>query len=381
MYSGHMKIIGRLTTDRPRISLQHACLALLLLVLAASCPGARSQLLMADVQVDSTKDNDSIEVTAPLSGKKIKLPVSGNKDVGEKQPVSAGQTTSGKSETKRFVGNAPCLSWIDPAVTPKAVVLCIHGLGLYNDSYADLGKVLSRSGIAVYAIDVRGFGSWMEARGHEKVNFQGCLDDVRNTLKAIHRAHPDLKVFVLGESMGGAIALRATAVYPELVAGLISSVPAGDRFQQKKTALKVAFHLIESPNKPFDVGTGVIQQATCKPELQKEWMSDPLNRLKLSANELIQFQSFMNQNHDSAKEITATPVLIVQGAEDRLVKPEGTVELYDELATPDKQLVMVEGSEHLIFEEHQFSDKVIGILEKWIDAHLGPKNSSQSVAK
>ena len=82
---------------------------------------------------------------------------------------------------------------------------------------------MAKRGVATYAIDVRGFGSWMKAEGHEEVDFQACLNDVKTALETIHAAHPGLKVFLLGESMGGAIALRAASMYPQLIDGLISS--------------------------------------------------------------------------------------------------------------------------------------------------------------
>lgn len=74
--------------------------------------------------------------------------------------------------------------------------------------------------------------------------------------------------------------------------------------------------------------------------------------MDLSPSELIQFQSFMNENHDAVKNITDDPVLFVQGTKDRLVKPEGTWELFNELTTPDRYFFAVP-SEHLIFEEAQ----------------------------
>ena len=207
---------------------------------------------------------------------------------------------------------------------------------------------MAKLGYATYAIDVRGFGSFMEAKGREQVDFDGCLADVQSTLKVLHRAYPGMPIFLLGESMGGAIALRATAIYPELVDGLISSVPAGDRFKQNQTRLSVALHLLEAPNKPYNVGKGVIKQATENEELREVWSKDPLNKLNLSPNELLQFQHFMNQNHKCAKLITDKPVLFVQGCKDRLVRPEGTVELFNELATPDRKLELISNGEHLI---------------------------------
>ncbi len=58
-------------------------------------------------------------------------------------------------------GNAPCLTWLPSSEKPKAVILCVHGLGLHNGTYADFGKRMAGLGYAVYAIDVRGFGSFI----------------------------------------------------------------------------------------------------------------------------------------------------------------------------------------------------------------------------
>ena len=84
--------------------------------------------------------------------------------------------------------NAPCLRWLDDDVPPRAVILCVHGLGLHNGTYADFGKRMARLGYAVYAIDMRGFGSFQEASGLGRVDFDGCLADIKSTLKVLHRA-------------------------------------------------------------------------------------------------------------------------------------------------------------------------------------------------
>ncbi len=211
------------------------------------------------------------------------------------------------------------------------------------------------------------------------MDFEGCLADIKSTLKVIRRAHPGKPVFLLGESMGGAIALRAVARYPELVDGLVSSVPAGDRFKQGQTSLKVALHFLAGPDRPMNVGESVIKQATDKPELRAAWQNDPLARMKLSPKELIQFQSFMNQNHESAREIKDKPVLIVQGVLDKLVRPEGTVELFNKLSTTDKEIALIPNGEHLIFEENQFSDQVVEKLVAWVELHR--KNDASAIIK
>lgn len=289
---------------------------------------------------------------------------------------------SAKKPKSKFLDTPPCLTWLDAGAEtePKAVILAVHGLGLHMGTYKDFGERMAKLGYVVYAVDVRGFGSYMAAQGREKVDFEDCLEDVRKTLKFIHKVHPALPVFLLGESMGGAIALRVTALNPNLVDGLVSSVPSGDRFHQGETKLKVALKLLTAPNKQFDVGTGVINQATKKADLKEQWAQDPFARLNLSANELLQFQQFMNENFHTVKRICSTPVLMVQGKEDKLVKPAGTMALFNNIVCKDKQMLLIEHGEHLIFEEGQFDDQVIQDVDKWLKTHLEKKQGGGHIS-
>lgn len=300
----------------------------------------------------------------------------------EEPPPHKGKSHKRKDETKdtrKYADTTPCLSWMDPDKEPKSVILCVHGLGLHKGTYAQFGEAMAKQGYAIYSVDVRGFGEFQGAPGRRKVDFEGCLKDVYKTLRVIHRIHPGKAIFILGESMGGAIALRITSLYPAQVDGLISSVPAGDRFNQTKEALRVGLKVITGGfNKEFDVGSGVIARATQKPELQEQWSKDPMARLNLSPAELIQFQQFMDDNKESARNITQVPVLMVQGVDDKLVKPEGTKALFEALAVPDREMIFIQNAEHLIFEEGQFDNSVIETICDWIDKHANAKVTPQT---
>lgn len=292
-------------------------------------------------------------------------------------PVPGDATThSGKDQDRQQA--APCRSWSDPRSKTRLVVLCIHGLGLQSGSFESFAQeaVNTRLGIAVYAIDVRGFGAWMNAQGRQKVNFDECLEDVKQTLESVRAANPGVPLYLLGESMGGAIALRAASMYPDLIDGLISSVPAEERFKQGKTNLKVFLHILGGgANKEFNIGDSIVDQATRDEGLKQEWKNDPLARLKLSPKELVQFQQFMNDNHEAAKKVVDMPVLIVQGTNDKLVKPEGTWELFNAVACADKVFFAMPG-EHLIFEEAQTQDpkrraQNMALIAAWLNSKVG----------
>lgn len=296
-------------------------------------------------------------------------------------------------------GKAPCVTWINNDAPVKAVLLCVHGLGLHNESYKTFGQSMAADGVATYAVDVRGFGSWMKSPENQRVDFPWCLQDIHDTLKVLHRVHPNVPVFILGESMGGAIALRATAMYPDLIDGLISCVPSGDRFKQGRTDLKIAWRILHGINTPFDIGTSVVAQASSShapdnkkagtdKNLEQHWLDDMLNRKELSPKELMQFQRFMNENHEFAKQIKDKPVLMIQGGDDALVKASGTLQLLLNipLSNPaDVDLVVIRKAKHLIFEESECNDqafnaRVVRLVNNWIDDHSKRQDSTLTQA-
>jgi pimeloyl-ACP methyl ester carboxylesterase len=156
----------------------------------------------------------------------------------------------------------PCTVWSAP--NPKVAILAIHGFGMHKGAYNSFARQMVPEGVAVYAIDVRGFGSWV-ARGVNRIDFNGTLTDIGASLKEMRRMHPGVPIIVLGESMGGAIALRAASMYPDLVDGLVSSVPAGDRFDSADSKIGIVSHVLAHGfNAPIDVGPAVAGSATKK---------------------------------------------------------------------------------------------------------------------
>ncbi|HND70176.1 MAG TPA: alpha/beta hydrolase, partial [Candidatus Obscuribacter sp.] len=99
-------------------------------------------------------------------------------------PARASEKKSG-SETHY----APCMSWVSKTGRAEAVFLCIHGLGLDATTYNTFAQSMTEKGITCYALDVRGFGSWARAAGHEQVDFDSCLEDVRVALNAVRAAN------------------------------------------------------------------------------------------------------------------------------------------------------------------------------------------------
>ena len=98
----------------------------------------------------------------------------------------------------------PLSSWL-PDEPPVAVVLGLHGYGDYRAAFGLAARWLAARRIAVYAYDQRGFGE-TDRRGYWP-GADTLMDDCADAVRVLRDAHPGLPLALLGESMGGSVAL------------------------------------------------------------------------------------------------------------------------------------------------------------------------------
>ncbi|UPY38066.1 alpha/beta fold hydrolase [Sediminicoccus sp. KRV36] len=109
-----------------------------------------------------------------------------------------------------------------PEGAPRFVILAIHGLADHGGNMLEEGgPLLTAGGALVYAYDQRGFG-WTRPRGYW-AGAETMVNDAHAALDLIRARHPGLPIFLLGESMGGAVVL---AMGRTDVTGIILSSPA-----------------------------------------------------------------------------------------------------------------------------------------------------------
>lgn len=314
----------------------------------------------------------------------IKPAYTGAKDLPEAfTPTSkAGQQADYPWHRLRTVLNQPAaIQWVNPDVDTHGIVVCVPGFGLHRSSFSALGQGLAKEGFIVYAYDVRGFGAYTSVKARDRIDLEKTLDDLEQSLKAIRHDNPNIPVFILGESMGGSIALQFTAKHPELVDGLIAAVPSSKRYRQWSLTSKVGLSMLLRSKEPIDTTGNVLQRATTDGELQKRWLEDPESRFTATPGEFLAVSKFLSRNKASAERITKTPVMMYQGVHDLLIKPEGTISLFRRIGSDDKDLSLIGRSQHLLFEQGQFSENLLETLSDWLKDHshkVDPKTISSS---
>lgn len=117
-------------------------------------------------------------------------------------------------------------SW-QPKGPAKAVVVALHGFNDYSNFFATPGAWLADRGVASYAYDQRGFGDGVGVGLWAGTD--AYVRDLADFTAFVRRTHPGLPVYVLGDSMGGAVALVAGSGPGEtrpMADGMILAAPA-----------------------------------------------------------------------------------------------------------------------------------------------------------
>ena len=120
--------------------------------------------------------------------------------------------------------NLPFRHWL-PKTDPHAVLIALHGFNDYSRFFQQPAEYLSKRGIACFAYDQRGFGA-APKRGLW-AGEAAYADDLHTFVRLIKQRYPERPVYLLGESMGGAIIITAMSqVNMPAVDGIILVAPA-----------------------------------------------------------------------------------------------------------------------------------------------------------
>lgn len=139
-------------------------------------------------------------------------------------------------------------------------VVLIHGFGASTYAWRNNLEALARRH-RVYALDVKGFGLSAKPRDG-RYNVAAFTEHLRDFLDVLKLDRPVL----VGNSMGGSIAIRLALQHPERVGGLVLV-----------DAAPIAFSL---PRPPVVFG---LDPAAVRPELVRALVSKPLVELSLKA--------------------------------------------------------------------------------------------------
>ena len=257
--------------------------------------------------------------------------------------------------------------WL-PANKPKAILLVNHGLAEHSGRCMNLVNHFIPRGYAVYSFDQRGHGKSVGMRGYTE-HYSYFVDDLDTFLSIVRKKNSDVKIFLIGHSAGGTIAIAHAIRHKDKVDGIIIS---GLMLELGNSVSSVLIFITRILSLLLPkIGIYVIDASTLSQDqaVVNTYVNDPLvYRGKIRARLGIELVKMMQVIPEQIPQIHL-PVLIVHGTDDRLCDPRGSEILYDRLSSVDKTLKLYDGFYHEIFNEPG-REQVFSDMEAWLLARL-----------
>jgi acylglycerol lipase len=263
------------------------------------------------------------------------------------------------SRPQSQVGTELVRAW-EPAGTPKAVFILVHGIAEHSGRYERVGDLLSESGYSVRGFDLLGHGmtggsrcdveSW--ERFHEQI--ESHVTECRET---------GLPIVLLGHSMGGNLALGYAASSRPSPDLLVVSAPALTGGAPWQRFLASTFgSLLPTLRAPQKVAG---EHLSRDPSVGERYFADPLVVTSGTFRMGKEFFAAMDRVSDQVRTLDL-PVLVLHGGDDRLVPTDSSKPLAD-LAGFERRVYP--GLRHEIFNEPE-GPEIVAEVAEWVASRI-----------
>ncbi|MBW2117923.1 MAG: lysophospholipase [Deltaproteobacteria bacterium] len=271
---------------------------------------------------------------------------------------------SGDKDLKIFYRNLS-------AEKEKARLIIAHGLGEHSGRYDRVINRLVPEGLSIWALDFCGHGRSGGKRGHIE-SFDQYIADIDKLIEiASEDAPQDTKIFLLGHSLGGLIALNYGLRLPDKLNGLIVSSPVL-AFKVKVQAFKIISGKVMSAVWPgLSMANELdLTKISHDRSVVDAYIHDPLVHNRVTARWFTEFISAMAWVQESVKKMQV-PILMQIAGSDFLVDAGASETFFNHLLLKDKTIHIYRELFHEIFNETaDESAVVLDDLLAWLKMHI-----------
>ena len=247
----------------------------------------------------------------------------------------------------------PIHTWLPTQGNPSAAIIALHGFNDYGNFFSEPGQFISRAGIACYAYDQRGFGS-APNRGLW-AGTETYANDLTQIVSLVRDRHPGIPVFLLGESMGGAVVIATvTRAYPPDVDGIILAAPAvwgrATMPWYQRMILWLTSHTV-----PWMTVTGEGLDITPSDniEMLRALSRDPLVIRETRIETIHGLVDLMDEAFNQSSEITLE-TLVLYGEKDDVIPKQPTYEMLKTIADNGIwKIALYENGYHMLLRDLQ----------------------------
>jgi alpha-beta hydrolase superfamily lysophospholipase len=250
----------------------------------------------------------------------------------------------------------------------RGVVVLCHGYAEHARRYDHVAKRFGESGLAVYALDLRGHGR----SGGKRVflrDISEYTDDFHTLVGIASAEYPELKRVVLGHSMGGGVVFAYGVEHPDDYAAMVLSGPAVDAQDGVSQVMVLLAKTLGKVLPGLPVEQLPTDAVSRDPAVVAAYNADPLvHHGKLPAGiarALIEVGETMPLR---AAALTA-PLLVVHGEADKLIPVQGSRHLIECVGSDDAHLKVYPELYHEVFNEPERA-VVLDDVASWIEAKI-----------
>ena len=254
---------------------------------------------------------------------------------------------------------------------PRCVLLSLHGLNSYSQPTGVIAKILSDSGCEVLAFDFRGHGKSGGPRGYiESVDL--LVQDTLDFIEDILQLYPGLPLFVMGGSLGAAVATNVSLKIGEKLRGIILINPAIGLNSRFEGCIRGISNCLASCCPMLPVYKADAYRSTSNIHLHEYMSQNPYyyqgkTRIGTSA-------AVLNAMKELRKSygLVKNRILIIQGDNDQVTNLKKVNSFMKKIEVTDKTLRMYPGRPHSIV----FEDAVFDIADKikdWVLQRIEPE--------
>jgi alpha-beta hydrolase superfamily lysophospholipase len=256
------------------------------------------------------------------------------------------------------------------AENEKNRLVIAHGLGEHSGRYENMVSRLVPEGISIWALDFCGHGQSEGKRGHVH-HFSQYTSDLDKLVDIAGEGMPSpaSKVFLLGHSLGGLIALNYALQFPGKLKGLIVSSPVL-AFKVKVPAFKLIMGKVMSAVWPGLSMANELDPTKISHDksVVEAYIQDPLVHNRVTARWFTEFVFAMERCNRSAPKLNV-PTLMQIAGNDVLVDAEASQAFFNHLALKDKTMRVYSDLYHEVYNEPEKDRvKVLDDLFEWIKA-------------
>jgi alpha-beta hydrolase superfamily lysophospholipase len=255
---------------------------------------------------------------------------------------------------------------------PRAGVILLHGAFDYSGAFDALCPELAARGYAALAYDQRGFGE-TRTRGRWGGG-KAMARDIAAAVTFLKQRVPDVPIFILGESMGGAIAVRAVAkgLAPG-VAGMVLVAPGALASNLRRVAYALITRVLRRLGARAEFFAQRIRGDDLSAEAAIRLLADPLVLRRISPSIISGLVTAGSIAVDLAPRVRI-PSLTLVGSREDVSRLRCVRKLHARLGG-DAAWAEFNGGPHMLLH-WQDNGPVLARIFDWLDAHAAPLPST-----